>query len=92
MHDELAAAAVEHESCVEINLAAILLNRGYPDSFKEQYLGYLAGLKTKGVRLCVGSDCHSAQYDIDFETPAAMLGRVGITEEDLWGLPPAKGG
>ena len=90
MHDELAAAAIEHETCVEINLAAILLNRGYPEPFKEQYLEYVAGLKAKGTRLCVGSDCHSAQYDIDFETPAQMLERVEIVENDLWGLLPTK--
>ncbi|MEW6752700.1 MAG: hypothetical protein AB1505_17215 [Candidatus Latescibacterota bacterium] len=88
MHDEFAAAAVAHGTRVEVNLAAHLLNPQYPMRFKEQYAEYLAGLKAKGVRLAIGSDCHSAHYDIDLEISARMLERVGIGEADLWRLPP----
>ena len=88
MHDEFAAAAIESDTKVEVNLCAMLLNRGYPARFKEQYAEYLAGLKATGVRLTIGSDCHSERYDIDFETPARMLEAVGIGEGDLWRLPP----
>jgi histidinol phosphatase-like PHP family hydrolase len=56
-----------------------------------QYLEYVAELKARGVRLCVGSDCHSTRYAIDFETTAQMLDSIGLHDEDLWRLPP-KGG
>ena len=88
MHDEFAAAAVDHGTLVEINLSANLLNPHYPERFVHQYLDYLAELKSRGVRLCVGSDCHSAQYEIDFETTSQMLESVGIDEVDLWSFPP----
>jgi histidinol phosphatase-like PHP family hydrolase len=91
MHDEFAAAAIQHETVVEINILAMLLNRHYPAAFKRQYLDYLAGLKERGVRLCTGSDCHSERYDVDFESAARMLESVGIRDEDLWRLPPGEG-
>ena len=88
MHDEFAAAAIQGGKVVEINIGAMLLNPHYPDRFKQQYLEYLAALKSRGVALCTGSDCHSAHYEIDFETAAAMLDSVGIRDDDLWRLPP----
>ena len=91
MHNEFAAAACEYETVVEINLDAILLNHRYPDRFKQQYLEFMAELKLSGVKLCVGSDCHMADYGIDFEAASKMLVQVGITNEDLWKLPPRAG-
>ena len=88
MHEEFAVVMREHGKVVEINLQAMLLNHQYPDSFKRQYLNYLAGLKEQGVKLCTGSDCHDAHYTIDFERAAAMLDSVGIRDEELWRLPP----
>ena len=88
MHDEFAAAAKEHGAVVEINLTAMLLNPGYPDRFKEQYVEYIAGLYGKGVTLSLGSDCHDADYAIDFAKAAAMLERAGIRDDKLWRLPP----
>ena len=88
MHDELAAAAIEHDTVIEINIAAILLNSRYPEHFKLQYMDYLAGLKSQGVKLSTGSDCHSAEYKTDFDAAAVMLDSVGIGDEDLWRLPP----
>jgi histidinol phosphatase-like PHP family hydrolase len=92
MHDEFAAAALAHDAVVEINLSAMLLNPHYPDSFARQYLDYLAMLKSRGVKLCLGSDCHSAHYEIDFETGARMLDSVGIEDAELWRLPPRSEG
>ena len=88
MHDEFAAASIEHGTLIEINVEAMLLNPGYTDRFKKQYLDYLAELKSRGARLSLGSDCHSAQYDIKFESAARMLETIGIRDEDLWKLPP----
>ena len=88
MHDEFATAAIEHRAVVEINIQAMLLNASYPERFKQQYLEYVAELKAKGVRLSIGSDCHSAHYEIDFDAAAEMLATVGISSDDYWRLPP----
>jgi len=88
MHNEFAAAAIEHGTCVEINIAANLLNPHYPPRFTQQYLEYLAELQLQGVTLSIGSDCHSAHYETDFQTAGEMLDSVGIKEEGLWCLPP----
>jgi len=85
MHCEFAAAVIENNTLVEINLSAMLLNGQYSYRFKQQYLEYLAALKSKSVKLCIGSDLHKEHYyDIDFETAASMLARVGIVESDLY--------
>jgi histidinol phosphatase-like PHP family hydrolase len=88
MHDEFAHAAIENNAAVEINICAMLLNPGYPDRFKLQYLEYAAMLKSEGCMLSIGSDCHSAHYEIDFETAGQMLESVGIRNEELWCIPP----
>jgi len=90
MHKEFANAVVENNTIVEININAMLLNRRYPSHFKHQYMEYLADLKSQGVKLSIGSDCHSAHYEIDFETASLMLESVGIKNTDLWKLPPRK--
>jgi len=90
MHDELAAAAIQHGTMVEINLEAILLNREYTEPFKRQYLDYLAHLKSRGVTLALGSDCHDPHYAIDFETADRMLAGVGIRDADLWRPSPGR--
>jgi histidinol phosphatase-like PHP family hydrolase len=88
MHDEFAAAVVEHGKRVEINLSAILLNAAYPDTFTPQYLEYLALLRARNVRFSIGSDCHSARYDPDFGRAEAMLEAAGLGDEAFWRLPP----
>ena len=87
MHREFAAAASEHDTAVEINIVAILLNPHYPERFVSQYLEYLAELKAQRVRLSIGSDCHAAHYDIDFDRTSQMLQSVGITD-GFWRLEP----
>ncbi|MDP6779996.1 MAG: hypothetical protein QGI83_24790, partial [Candidatus Latescibacteria bacterium] len=91
MHNEFAAAAKEHETAVEINISANLLNGHYPRHFAGQYLEYLAGLRSLGVALSIGSDCHSTHYEIDFGVVEEMLEGAGITEP-FWGLEPRADG
>ena len=88
MHDEFAAAAVEHGTVVEINLSANLLNPHYPERWRGQYVDYLAGLKSRGAALCTSSDLHGEHYTTDFAAGARMIERVGILDADLWRLPP----
>lgn len=91
MHDEFALAVITHRKVVEINLQATLLNPHYPERFKLEYLDYLAFLHARGVALAIGSDCHSAHYDIQFALAAAMLATVGIYDHALWRLPARAG-
>lgn len=88
MHNEFSAAAREHGKVVEINLDAMLLTRQYPEHFKNQYLHYLAYIKSEGVKLSIGSDCHGAHYETDFNNAGELLDRNGINDEDLWRLEP----
>ena len=90
MHDEFAAAAIEHNTAVEANISACLLNPHYPQRFVAQYLDYLAELQSRGVTLSIGSDCHLEYYEIDFERAAAMLEGAGIAD-DFWCLAPRAG-
>ena len=87
LHDEFAAAVKENGKIVEINLWAMLLTHAYEESFKRQYLEYLAGLKSRGVKFSIGSDTHEGKYQVDLVESARRLDSVGITEQDLWTLP-----
>jgi len=87
MHDEFAAAAIEHETAVEANLEAMLLNRSYPEAFRRRYVDYLADLHDRGVTLSLGSDCHSPTYDIRLAEAAMMLDAAGLDNVDWWTLP-----
>ncbi|NLG28196.1 MAG: hypothetical protein GX557_09805, partial [Chloroflexi bacterium] len=105
MHDEFAAAALQHRKVVEINLG-VILNRRYTERFRRQYCEYLAGLQAAGVALSMGTDHHAqhAPYCGDASTPdtarqaakaryvavMALLEPVGIYESELWRLPPRK--
>jgi len=91
LHDEFAAAVLEHSKGVEINIGAMLMNPTYPSTFPGQYVEYLAGLKARGVRLSLGSDCHSPRYAPDLAAVERLLATVGLRDEDLWRLPPREG-
>lgn len=92
MHDEFASAALQHGKVVEINLSGLLLNPNYPEPFRRQYTEYLAWLQGRGVTLSLGSDCHNAEYAIDFEKAERMLEAVGVDGAKLWTLPPRRDG
>ncbi len=87
MHQEFADAAKAHNTAIEINIAAIVLNPHYPEGFISQYLEYLAELQSQGVRLSIGSDCHTEHYTIDFDKTSQMLESAGI-KDDFWCLTP----
>ena len=85
MHREFASAIIESNKAVEINIQANLMNPHYPEGFARRYLEYLADLQSQGVKLSIGSDCHDAHYDIDFEKTGRMLENAGI-KDDFWCL------
>ena len=89
MHDELAAAAVQHGKAIEINTWACLGNPEYPPTFRAQYLDYLAYLKSRGVRFSLGTDSHAwvdpeIGYTVFPPDVADDLTAIGLTEADLW--------
>jgi len=86
-HDEFAAAAVQHNTAVEIN-HPWLLGKGHGQRAFEQYVEFLAYVKERGVAFALGSDCHTRPYRPDFEAAGRLLDRLGITDDDLWRLPP----
>ncbi len=90
MHDEFAGAVLASGATVEINIHAMLLNPHYPQRFVPQYLEYLAELQARGVPLSIGSDCHTAHYEIDFERVGQLLERAGL-RDDFWCLDPRAG-
>ncbi|MGC8976413.1 MAG: PHP domain-containing protein [Candidatus Ratteibacteria bacterium] len=83
MHNEFIFCVKKNKKLVEINLEAMILTKKYPLKFKYQYLEYLKKLEENGVVLCIGSDCHSPYYDIDFEKAEKLLDWAGIKVENL---------
>lgn len=85
MHDELAAAAREHDTAVEINAGAVFHNGLYPQSFKESYLEYLAYLKERGVRFSVATDSHRLEeLAVRLELLETVVEKLGLREEEIW--------
>jgi len=88
MHDELASAVIQNNKAIEINVGAFLFNPLYPERIKMQYQDYLIYMKSRGVQFSFGSDCHNRNYGSDFNESAKFLEAVGVTDEELWRLPP----
>ena len=88
IHDEFAAAAMEHDTKVEINVGACLLSSRYTESFRAPYLEYLVDLRERGVQFTIASDCHSSCYAPAFEEAATLLTTAGFQDTDFWRLPP----
>jgi histidinol phosphatase-like PHP family hydrolase len=87
MHDEFIELVRRYGKVVEINVGVMLLTAKYTEEFKIQYLQYLAYLKESGVRLSIGTDCHTS-YDADLAKAEKLLNSVGIKAQDLWKLTP----
>ena len=55
MHDELAAALVENDVCIEANFSMIC-GKSCPENFYRKYNEYLRYMFERGVALTCGSD------------------------------------
>ena len=84
MHDEFAAAVIENDKKVEINIDAFIANPLYTEKFKRDYADWLSDLKSRGATFSVGSDCHLVEYDVKFDLAEEYIAGIGIAEEDLW--------
>jgi histidinol phosphatase-like PHP family hydrolase len=84
MHDELAAAARENGTAIEINPGGIFLNPHYTDAFKSQYWDFLALMKGAGVKFSFASDSHAAQYEDRLASIRDGVESLGLTDDDVW--------
>lgn len=82
MHDELAAALIENEVCIEANLL-MLCGKSYPENFYRKYSEYLRYMFEKGVKVVFGSDTHRPPYCDHRESVEKALGVVGFKTEDF---------
>lgn len=84
MRDELQAAVLENNTAMELNRDMVVYNPYYPQTFKDEYLGWFADLQYAGVTLAWGSDCHEAVLnpkDYDF---VPQLLHYGIDPEKFF--------
>lgn len=56
MRSELVAALIENNVAFEIN--NVFLSSKYPQTFRDEYLGWISDIQRKGVVLSFGSDTH----------------------------------
>ena len=90
-HDEFIAALVEHDTAAELN-PRWMLARPFGDRGCEQYLAYFAAMRQAGVKFAVGSDCHGTPYAPKYDAATeGLLDDLGLSEDDLWSLPPRGG-
>jgi histidinol phosphatase-like PHP family hydrolase len=82
MHDELAAALMENEVCIEAN-PSMIFGEVFPERFYRQYNEYLRYMFEKGVKLVFGSDVHHSPYKDHRLDVERALGSVGFTSEDF---------
>lgn len=82
MHDELAAAMIENDVCIEAN-PCMIFGDDFPESFYREYNEYLREMFEKGVKLVFGSDTHNPPYEDYREDIEKALGRAGFKKEDF---------
>lgn len=86
MRGELKAALLEHHTALEINFC-MTLKPTLPDTFKDEYLGWMAELQRSGVVLAMGGDCHRAHLtDMEYNRLDQMLHRYGIDPSQFFCL------
>ncbi len=65
MRNEIKCALLENNTAFEVNLCAVLLSKDYKDNkaWLDWYLGWVHDIQNAGVKLSLGSDCHSEYLD-----------------------------
>lgn len=86
MHDEFAAATIEHGTRIEINTSVFIKDK-YSARWYEQYLELMAAFRERGCRFALGSDSHSSAYRPRPQQITARLERFGFRTEDFWEGP-----
>lgn len=84
MLDEMKAILLEHNTALELNACAMLMSRQYPETFKDEYLGWFGDLQRAGVTLSWGSDCHDGRLISRFYDFTDTLAHYGIDPEKFF--------
>jgi len=90
LHREIARAAVEHGTAIEVNAGAIFCNPHYSDRFKDQYRDYLAILNEEGVSFSVCSDAHRLNELGRSRAAETVLHFLHVPPERIWTPPRGK--
>ncbi|HUV39922.1 MAG TPA: PHP domain-containing protein [Planctomycetota bacterium] len=81
---ELAHAAVETGTAIEINATSNLCMKFQPDSYFEEYVAYLAVLAEEGVTFALGSDAHELHELKTSRLTWEVVDRLGIPDDRIW--------
>ncbi len=86
--EELAEAAVETGTAIEMNASAILTAPMFTRSFLEDYQNYISRLNELGVSFTVASDAHDISVIEKAKLAAKFLADAGVPDERIV-VPPA---
>jgi len=82
---ELAEAALETNTAVEINTSAIFFDQpAYSDTFKNDYKEYLGKLNSAGVTFSIGSDSHNIEHLQQILFAWELVQELAIPEDRMW--------
>jgi len=81
---ELGETAATTDTAIEINAAAILCNKQYPESFQRAYFDFLNTLKTHGVRFSLATDAHNIGQLEWIRAVEKAVNELEIPEEQVW--------
>lgn len=84
MTRELAQAARETATAIEINVSANLFPTSCPESYIQEYIEYLGILAEEGVTFCVGSDAHDINKLKAIDIAWDVVEKLGVPEERIW--------
>lgn len=85
MLDEIKAALLECNTAYELNF--YIFNPNLPDSFRDEYLGWVAEIQRSGVVLSIGSDCHAPHLkQVDYNKANQACEHYGIDTSSFFCL------
>jgi len=84
LHRELARAARDTGTAVELNARAIFLNPFHTERFKADYRRYVKLLAEEGVKFAIASDAHSLKELGSTQVVEDMLAELGVSEDCIW--------
>lgn len=89
---ELAAAAVETGTAIEINAGANLYGRS--EDYRKAYADYVAILAEAGVKFLLASDAHAIDHLARVRMAWGLADRLHLTDDQIWrpGCEPVAGG
>ena len=81
---ELAHAAVESGTAIEINTTSNLCMKFQPESYFEEYVDYVAILAEEGVTFSLGSDAHELHELKTIRLAWEVVDRLEIPDDRIW--------